>query len=165
MTPWTVAHQLFSLLNSPGRNTGVGCHSLLQGIFPAQGTNPCLFCVLHWPVGFLPLEPPGKSRHCTRSIKSSKTKVLLSGRKMQATPGCQRGRCKLDLDAHQGTWMALTVIRMLPHTKHSQSILFLLNNISYYHNFYGDLTFEPVQLNSALLSNIIVRYAIRGALE
>ena len=84
---------------------------------------------------------------------------------MQATPGCQRGRCKLDLDAHQGTWMALTVIRMLPHTKHSQSILFLLNNISYYHNFYGDLTFEPLQLNSALLSNIIVRYAIRGALE
>ena len=25
---------------SPGKNTGVGCHSLLQGIFPAQGSNP-----------------------------------------------------------------------------------------------------------------------------
>ena len=25
--------------NSPGRNTGVGCHSLLQGIFPTQGQN------------------------------------------------------------------------------------------------------------------------------
>ena len=23
-------------------NTGAGCHSLLQGIFPAQGSNPCL---------------------------------------------------------------------------------------------------------------------------
>ena len=32
VTPWTV-------LNSPGRNTGVGCHSLLQGIFPTQGSN------------------------------------------------------------------------------------------------------------------------------
>ena len=25
--------------NSPGKNTGVGCHSLLQGIFPTQGSN------------------------------------------------------------------------------------------------------------------------------
>ena len=25
---------------SPGKNTGVGCHSLLQGIFPTQGSNP-----------------------------------------------------------------------------------------------------------------------------
>ena len=28
--------------NSPGKNTGVGCHSLLQRIFPAQGLNPGL---------------------------------------------------------------------------------------------------------------------------
>ena len=28
--------------NSPGKNTGVGCHFLLQGIFPAQGSNPGL---------------------------------------------------------------------------------------------------------------------------
>ena len=26
----------------PGKNTGVGCHSLLQGIFPTQGSNPGL---------------------------------------------------------------------------------------------------------------------------
>ena len=26
----------------PDKNTGVGCHSLLQGIFPAQGSNPGL---------------------------------------------------------------------------------------------------------------------------
>ena len=29
--------------NSPGKNTGVGCHALLQGIFLTQGSNPCLF--------------------------------------------------------------------------------------------------------------------------
>ena len=29
----------------PGKNTGVGCHFLLQGIFPTQGSNPYL---LHW---------------------------------------------------------------------------------------------------------------------
>ena len=28
--------------NSPGQNTGVGSLSLLQGIFPTQGSNPCL---------------------------------------------------------------------------------------------------------------------------
>ena len=25
--------------DSPGKNTGVGCHDLLQGIFPTQGSN------------------------------------------------------------------------------------------------------------------------------
>ena len=28
--------------NSPGKNTAVGCHFLLQGIFPTQGLNPGL---------------------------------------------------------------------------------------------------------------------------
>ena len=28
--------------DSPGKNTGVGCHALLQGIFLTQGLNPCL---------------------------------------------------------------------------------------------------------------------------
>ena len=28
--------------DSPGKNTGVGCHALLQGIFPIQGLNPSL---------------------------------------------------------------------------------------------------------------------------
>ena len=28
--------------DSPGKNTGVGCHSVLQGIFPTQGSNPGL---------------------------------------------------------------------------------------------------------------------------
>ena len=38
--------------DSPEKNIGVGCHSLLQGIFQAQGLNPCL---LHWQVDSLPL--------------------------------------------------------------------------------------------------------------
>ena len=28
--------------DSPGNNTGVGCHALLQRIFPTQGSNPGL---------------------------------------------------------------------------------------------------------------------------
>ena len=41
----------------PGKNTGVGCHFLLQGIVLSQGSNPCL---LHWQVGSLPRSHLGK---------------------------------------------------------------------------------------------------------
>ena len=29
------------------KNTGIGCHFLLQGIFPTQGSNPSLLCLLN----------------------------------------------------------------------------------------------------------------------
>ena len=38
-------HGLCSPWNSPGQNTTVGSHSLLQGVFPTQGSNPGL---PHW---------------------------------------------------------------------------------------------------------------------
>ena len=34
--------------NFPGKNTGVGCHFLLQGNLLAQGSNPGLLHLLHW---------------------------------------------------------------------------------------------------------------------
>ena len=33
--------------DSLGKNTGVRCHFLLQGIFPIQGSNMHLLCLLH----------------------------------------------------------------------------------------------------------------------
>ena len=39
VTPWTVAARLLCPCSSPGKNTGVSCHPLLQGIFPTQGLN------------------------------------------------------------------------------------------------------------------------------
>ena len=39
---WTVACQTPLSMDSPGKNTGVDCHSILQGIFPTQGSNPGL---------------------------------------------------------------------------------------------------------------------------
>ena len=41
----------------PGKNAGVGCHSLLQGVLPTQGFNPCL---LHWRAGSSPVAPSGR---------------------------------------------------------------------------------------------------------
>ena len=49
---------------SPGKNTGVGRHALLQGIFPTQGLNPHLLCLFYWQAGSLPLVWPGKSLGC-----------------------------------------------------------------------------------------------------
>ena len=43
--------------NSPGKNTGVSCHSLLQGIFKIEPGSPEL------QVGSLPSEPPGKPHY------------------------------------------------------------------------------------------------------
>ena len=46
--------------DSPGKNTGVGCHVLLQGIFPTQGLNSHLLRPLHWQMDSLLLMPAGK---------------------------------------------------------------------------------------------------------
>ena len=45
--------------DSPGKNTRVGCHNLLQGI-SLKGLNPSLLHHLHWQVSALLLVPPGK---------------------------------------------------------------------------------------------------------
>ena len=37
--PQSVAHQIICLWNSLDKNTGVGCHFLLQGTFLTQGSN------------------------------------------------------------------------------------------------------------------------------
>ena len=47
--------------DSPGKNTGVGCHAILQGILLTQGSKMHLLFLLHWQAGSLPLAPPGKS--------------------------------------------------------------------------------------------------------
>ena len=41
--------------DSPDKNTGVGYHFLLLGIFLTQGANPHVLSLLHWQAGSLPL--------------------------------------------------------------------------------------------------------------
>ena len=55
-TPWTVASRLLFLWDIPGKNTGMGCHFLLQVIFPTQGLNLRL---LKWQASSLPLSHLG----------------------------------------------------------------------------------------------------------
>ena len=60
--------------DSPGKNTGVGCHFLLQGIFPTQGLNPCLLRCRQ----ILSTEPPGKPLCFIHSIDSIHALILIS---------------------------------------------------------------------------------------
>ena len=55
-TPLTTSLQAPPPWDSPGKNTGVGFHFLLQGISPTQGSNPSL---LHWQADSLPLSHLG----------------------------------------------------------------------------------------------------------
>ena len=65
----------------PVKNTGVGCHCLLQGIFLTQGLNLCFLCLLHWPCnGLFTTVPPGKPVDgYIRSQRASSVKNWLSG--------------------------------------------------------------------------------------
>ena len=64
-TPWAVARQAPLSMDFPGKNTRVGSHFLLQGIFPTQGWNPHL---LHWQVDSLPTELQGSPIFCGHVI-------------------------------------------------------------------------------------------------
>ena len=77
MRPYGLWPARFPILCS-GNNTGVGCHFLLQGIFPTQGSNLCL---LHWQAGSLPIAPPGKPKVTRRSSKCKGHTMMMTGKK------------------------------------------------------------------------------------
>ena len=58
-TPWTKLSSLLCPRDFPGKKTGVGCHSLLQGIFLTQGSDPHLRQCLHLQAYSLPLSHQG----------------------------------------------------------------------------------------------------------
>ena len=62
----------------------MGCHFLLQGIFPTQGSNPHL---LHWQADSFTTEPPGKPGGCiyTMAISKPTNKDFISPSKSQFT--------------------------------------------------------------------------------
>ena len=60
--------------DSSGKNTGMGCHFLLQGILLTQGSNQHLLALQLWLAVSLPLVPPEKPQqydnHFSRSVVS-----------------------------------------------------------------------------------------------
>ena len=62
-TLWTVATRFLRPWDFPGKNAGVGCHFLLQRIFPIQGSSPRLLCLLHCRKVLYPLSHQGSPQN------------------------------------------------------------------------------------------------------
>ena len=73
--------RLLCPLDSPGKNTGVGCHALHQGIFLTQGLNPHILCFLHWQVGSPACMSPGKPEY-VYSVLQPLTPRLINSREV-----------------------------------------------------------------------------------
>ena len=88
--------QLLCPWDFPGKNTGVGCHFLLQGIFPTQGLN---LHILHWEVDSLPQGYPEALQkryiyaNCTKLEKTTELSPL-------TTEGCTVKYFDLGFEGH-----------------------------------------------------------------
>ena len=77
--------------DSPGTHPGVGCHSLLEGIFLSQGSNPRLSCLLQWQVDSLHLSHRGSPLNLFPAMCTEAA----------AVPGVETGQqIPLSLDLH-----------------------------------------------------------------
>ena len=102
--------------DSPSRNTGLGSHFLLQGIFPTQGLNPHLLSLMRWQPRSLPQVPPGKPQgqeleslqdQLSRSVSGLSARVsglgfstfansLITGTDHSSAPLCPQGNHLMD---------------------------------------------------------------------
>ena len=95
VTPrWTVARQLLYPWDFPGKNTGVGCHFLFQGIFLTQGWNLYL---LPWEADSFPLNHQESPNLFVNLISIKGTKVKKSMRIIQES--IRRGNFGLNYGA------------------------------------------------------------------
>ena len=81
-TLWTTVHQAPLSMGFFWQEYGSGCHFLLQGIFPTQGSNPHLLHLLHWQEDSLPLCHLGsphqrKRSFCSLSVSTSLCVALI----------------------------------------------------------------------------------------
>ena len=97
--------------NSPGKNTGVGCHALLQRIFPTQGLNLYHLCLLHCRWILYPLAHLGSPLLCISVVYS--VSLLHS---IHCTEGLQCGRY-LDFGEPGGGMKLSWSLSVLPSSK------------------------------------------------
>ena len=86
VTPWTAAPRFLCPWDSLGKHTGVGCHALLQGIFPTKGSNLGL---LHCRQIFLSLSHQGNPVDVLPQVGVEHVRV---GPEARGETGQHRGR-------------------------------------------------------------------------
>ena len=80
--------------DSLSRNTGVGCHAFLQGIFLTQGSNLSFLYILHWQEGSLPLCHLGSpnqvyaNQKCFKVLKKKEYLIFMTS--FDSWPNCMR---------------------------------------------------------------------------
>ena len=108
--PWLT--RILCPWDSPGTNTGVGCHVFLQGYFLTQGSNSCLLPLLHWQADSLPLASLVAQRlKCLPPMQETRvrSRKIPWRRKWQSTPvflpGESHGRRSLQSTGSQRVWL------------------------------------------------------------
>ena len=99
--------------DSPGKNSGVGCHALLQGTFPAQGSNPGL---LHCGLILYLLSHQGSS-------KILRWVAYPFSREFSGDPRIQLGSPALQADSSPAVLPALTICQMLSYKLYAYYLL------------------------------------------
>ena len=135
VTSWTVARQAPLSMDSPVKNTGMGSHSLLQGIFLTQGSHPgllhcgqILYCLSHqdhreaeakfwkytWQFSLISKKQAGNHKG---SFPVLSPRTVWAARTQAAQKNQERGRMCLRADA----WRALSIQLGILHSHHSPS--------------------------------------------
>ena len=98
-------------VDSPGKNTGVGCHALLQGLFPTQGTEPRSPTEQ---VNSLPSESPGKPRSTYRWVFSLVHTIVLRRlvESTDAEPWIQKNLDGEEPSVQRSTYMSCANFRL-----------------------------------------------------
>ena len=91
-------HGLYKPWNSPGQNTGEGSHSLLQGLFPTQESNPGLSQRIS---DSLPAKPQGKPKNIGVGSLSLLQRIFLTQESNQGLLHCRQILYQL---SYQGSW-------------------------------------------------------------
>ena len=78
LRPHGLTDQLLCPWDFSGKNTGMGCHFLLQGIFLTQGSNPSFLHLLQWQVDSLPLSHLGSSHIYTAAAAAKSLQSCLT---------------------------------------------------------------------------------------
>ena len=82
------------------KNTGVGCHSLFQGIYPIQGSNQCLLHLLYWQAGSLPqrhLESPVPIQFCFKGNRALRASEKIPATQKMSGRKCTKGSPNINL--------------------------------------------------------------------
>ena len=117
--------------DSPGENTRLCCHALLQGIFLTQELKPCLLHLLHWQVGSLPPVPLGmlNSRIAHIKLILPHATILYSGktaalRHRAATKAGKDGGA-LTLERKEARWVRDLPLKAHPSLHYAQRMEWL----------------------------------------